>query len=84
MKIQVLNLPIRDCFHPGAYRERHGYTMEQKELLRKITEVVRECGEIILHADRNKSAVDEKAGHANFVTEYDKRIQQILHKPKRT
>ena len=80
MKIQVLNLPIRDCFHPGAYRERHGYTMEQKELLRKITEVVRECGEIILHADRNKSAVDEKAGHANFVTEYDKRIQQILHK----
>lgn len=80
MKIQVLNLPIRDCFHPGAYRERHGYTMEQKELLKKITEVVRECGEIILHADRNKSAVDEKAGHANFVTEYDKRIQQILHK----
>ncbi len=54
--------------------------MEQKELLKKITDVVRECGTIILHADRSKSSIDEKAGHANFVTEYDKRIQQTLQK----
>ncbi len=54
--------------------------MEPKELLGKITDVVRECGEIILHAERGKSRIDEKAGHANFVTEYDKRIQQILRK----
>lgn len=54
--------------------------MEQKELLKKITDVVRECGEIILHADRSKSHIDEKAGHANFVTAYDKKVQQILQK----
>ena len=54
--------------------------MEQKELLNKIVDVVRECGEIILHADRNKSGIDEKARHANFVTAYDKKIQQILQK----
>ena len=54
--------------------------MEQKELLKKIADVVRECGTIILHADRSKSSIDEKAGHANFVTEYDKRIQQTLQK----
>lgn len=54
--------------------------MEQKELLNKIVDVVRECGEIILHADRSKSCIDEKTGHANFVTAYDKKIQQILQK----
>ena len=52
----------------------------QDELLRQISDAVRTCGEIILHADRNKSAVDEKAGHANFVTTYDKRVQQELQK----
>lgn len=51
---------------------------EAKGLLEEITDVVRECGEIILHADRSRNHIDEKAGHANFVTEYDKKIQQIL------
>lgn len=42
---------------------------------------MRECGEIIiLNADRSKSCVDEKAGHANFVTTYDKKVQQELRK----
>ena len=54
--------------------------IEQEELLEKITEAVRECGEIILHADGSKSCIDEKAGHANFVTTYDKRVQQELQK----
>ncbi|MEZ3445832.1 MAG: inositol monophosphatase [Lachnospiraceae bacterium] len=54
--------------------------MEQNELLEQITDAVRACGEIILHADRSKSCVDEKAGHANFVTTYDKRVQQELQK----
>ncbi len=49
--------------------------MEQNELLEQITDVVRACGEIILHADRSKSCVDEKAGHANLVTAYDKKVQ---------
>lgn len=54
--------------------------MRSEELLKEITDAVRECGEIILHADRNKNHIDEKAGHANFVTAYDKKIQQILKK----
>ncbi len=56
--------------------------MEQRQtgLLQKITDIVRECGGIILNADRNKSVVDEKAGHANFVTTYDKMIQEKLKK----
>lgn len=53
---------------------------EQNKLLTRITDAVRTCGEIILHADRNKSCIDEKAGHANFVTAYDKRVQQELQK----
>lgn len=52
--------------------------MEQDKLLKQITDAVRACGEIILHADRSKSCIDEKAGHANFVTSYDKRVQKEL------
>ena len=56
--------------------------MEQRQtgLLQKITDIMRECGGIILNADRNRSVVDEKAGHANFVTTYDKMIQEKLKK----
>lgn len=54
--------------------------MEQNELLKQITDAVRECGEIIIHADRSKSCIDEKAGHANFVTTYDKKVQRELQK----
>lgn len=52
--------------------------MEQRELLKRITDALRECGEIMLHADRSQSGIDEKAGHGNFVTVYDKRIQKML------
>ncbi len=51
-----------------------------EQLLSQITEAVRACGEIILHADRGKSCIDEKAGHANFVTTYDKKVQQELQR----
>lgn len=53
---------------------------EQNELLTRITDAVRSCGEIILHADRSKNCIGEKAGHANFVTAYDKKVQQELQK----
>ena len=52
----------------------------QDELLRQISDAVRTCGEIMLHADRSKNCIDEKAGHANFVTDYDKKVQQELQK----
>ncbi|MDE7321181.1 MAG: inositol monophosphatase [Lachnospiraceae bacterium] len=53
---------------------------EQDELLKQITDTVRTCGEIILRADRSRSCIGEKAGHANFVTTYDKKVQQELQK----
>ena len=49
-----------------------------KKLIDDIINIVRECGTIILNADRNKSSIDEKAGHANFVTSYDKKVQERL------
>lgn len=47
-------------------------------LVQKMTDVVRECGEVILNADRSAIAIDTKAGPANFVTEYDKKVQDLL------
>lgn len=47
-------------------------------LVQKMTEVVRECGKYILNADRSEIAIDSKAGPANFVTEYDKKVQDFL------
>lgn len=52
--------------------------MAEEELLKEIINAVRACGAIILNADRKKSGIDEKAGHANFVTIYDKKVQSKL------
>ena len=52
----------------------------QRTLLEKIADAVRECGEIMLNADRTGNYVDEKGGHANFVTIYDKKVQEELKK----
>jgi len=54
--------------------------MKEEQLLEQIVKVVRGCGAIIVNADRSKSGIDEKAGHANFVTEYDKKVQAELQK----
>ena len=52
--------------------------MTEEQLLKEIVNAVRACGVIILNADRTKSCIDEKAGHANFVTTYDKKVQSEL------
>lgn len=49
-----------------------------KSLVEKIADAVRDCGKIMLEAVRTSDMVDEKEGHANFVTIYDKKVQQIL------
>lgn len=46
----------------------------------RIALEVYECGRIIKEAVRSRVMVDEKEGHANFVTVYDKRIQEELKK----
>lgn len=48
------------------------------DIIRAIADVMRECGTVMLQADRSAAFVEEKAGHANFVTAYDKRNQDIL------
>lgn len=49
-------------------------------LVEQIADAVRVCGDIILHADRSGSFVSSKEGHGNFVTVYDKKVQDELQK----
>lgn len=51
--------------------------MLTNQLLEQIIDVARFCGEIILHADRSAIKIKDKAGKANFVTEYDCKVQKI-------
>ena len=39
-----------------------------------------ECGKIMLDAVRTADMVETKEGHANFVTVYDKKVQETLRK----
>ena len=50
--------------------------MTEEKLMEKIKDITREAGEIMLTAVHPK--VMEKGGHANFVTETDKKIQAFL------
>ena len=49
-----------------------------KEILNKIQQEMRYCGQIMLNADRTPQMVSDKSGHANFVTTYDKLVQQEM------
>lgn len=44
----------------------------------KIIAQVYDCGQIIKNADISRLAVSEKAGKANFVTSYDKAVQELI------
>lgn len=48
------------------------------QLIAEITEAVKKCGEIMKNADRSEANIEQKAGHANFVTAYDKLIQKTI------
>lgn len=48
------------------------------DLINEISLLVKECGKVILSADREKMAIDIKSGVADLVTEYDKKIQEQL------
>lgn len=49
-------------------------------LVDRIAAVVKDCGKIIVQADRSPAMVDEKQGHANFVTVYDRKVQEELRR----
>lgn len=50
-------------------------------ILEQIIQAVRECGELILHADRTHAMTEIKDGQSNnLVTRYDRAVQQELYK----
>ena len=49
-----------------------------EKILEQICQAVRQAGQIVLEADRTPQMVDEKEGRANFVTVYDKKVQEFL------
>lgn len=46
--------------------------------LQQIINIVRQAGDIMLNADRTSIQIDSKTGSANFVTEYDKKVESFL------
>lgn len=50
------------------------------KIIHKMSKAVRQCGRMILKADRSGMQIDAKAGSANFVTEYDKKVQDMLRR----
>ncbi len=49
-------------------------------IIKQIIDTVKQCGQLILNAERSTMEIDSKEGPANFVTEYDKKVQQVLEK----
>ncbi len=45
-----------------------------------ICELMRACGRSITDIDRSTLQIDAKAGHANFVTDYDRKVQERLRR----
>ncbi len=48
------------------------------DLVNEICSLVKECGKVMLGADREKMAINTKSGIADLVTEYDTKIQDML------
>lgn len=49
-------------------------------MLKKITEIVKEAGKIILSAHNQENTITAKEGKKNFVTKYDVAVQDFLFK----
>ena len=47
-------------------------------ILNEIIVAAKECGQVMLQADRNNFGIKDKSGKANFVTAYDCKNQEIL------
>ncbi len=52
--------------------------MDTAKLLAGIEKAAREAGRIMLEAEDIEHAVHDKEGHGNFVTDYDRRVQEYL------
>ena len=47
-------------------------------LMEQIQQVMRDCGQLMLQADRSRADVETKGRSNNLVTKYDKAVQDIL------
>jgi len=65
---------------PWLERETQALYKLNRTLAEKIADAVCECGKIMLDAVRTADMVETKEGHANFVTVYDKKVQETLRK----
>ena len=54
--------------------------MPTKRITRKIEQIIREGGSIMLEANTAALNIKQKCGTANFVTEFDVRVQHFLEK----
>jgi len=54
--------------------------MKNQKLIDDILVLVKNCGRMMLEADRSDNCIETKEGHANFVTKYDKQNQEVLKK----
>lgn len=52
--------------------------LERDSLLYGITDIVRDAGRLLLDAVNIEESVEKKSGRANFVTRYDKQVQEFL------
>ena len=50
------------------------------EIIGRIEELLYKCGDLLVNPDRGNLGRVDKAGHANFVTKYDKMVQEKLKK----
>ncbi len=65
---------------PWLEREIRVLKQLMKSPLARMAFEVYQCGQIIKHAVCSADMVDEKSGHANFVTTYDRQVQSELRK----
>ncbi|MCD8355259.1 MAG: inositol monophosphatase [Clostridia bacterium] len=49
-------------------------------IIDQIQQVMRECGQLLLQADRSQAHIEIKGTSNNLVTKYDKAVQEILQK----
>lgn len=49
-------------------------------ILNQIVQAVRDCSQIITKANRDEIVINDKCGHANFVTMHDKKMQNELER----
>lgn len=48
------------------------------DMMNKISLLIKKCGKVVIEADREKMGIEIKSGITDLVTEYDKKIQDML------